>query len=158
MASYDGARARALRLEARIGIDDLAIAAGVSPNTVRYAEAGVHQPRPHVIHAIARALGVTFDDLTPRDSELTLRDARRRLGLTQAQMAQRLGVVRQMVSQVERGVTGVRRAAAWAAAYQLTPDQWTRARQTSRDLVRQKVAAQTRQRAGRQRGMRGDTA
>jgi transcriptional regulator with XRE-family HTH domain len=158
VSSYDGARARALRLEARIGIDDLAVAAGVSPNTVRYAESGTHQPRPRVVHAIARALGVTLDELAPPGPALTLRDARRRLGLTQAQMAARLGVVRQMVSQVERGVTGVRCTTTWAAAYQLTPTQWTRAQEASRDLVRQKVAAQTHRRGRKQRGTRGDNA
>lgn len=146
MALYDGARARALRLQAGICIEDLATAAGVSPNTVRSAESGIHQPRPRVADAIARALGVPLSELIRPGQNLTLRDVRWRLGLTQVQMAARLGVVRQRVSQVERGVSGVRSVAAWAAAYGLTPAQWVSAHKASRDLVRQKVAAQAHQR------------
>ncbi|MFI2764913.1 helix-turn-helix domain-containing protein [Streptomyces echinatus] len=156
MSLFDGARARTLRLEARIGIDDLAVAAGISPNTVRYAESGIHQPRPRVANAIAKALGVTLAELAPCGPPLTLRDVRRRLGLTQAQMAARIGVVRQMVSQVERGVTGVRSPSTWAAAYRLTPSQWSSAQKASRDLVRRKVAAQTHRR--RRQQQRGTTA
>ncbi|PJE97105.1 hypothetical protein CUT44_14065 [Streptomyces carminius] len=156
MTSYDGARARALRLKARIRIEDLATAAGVSPNTVRSAESGTHQPRPRVAVALARALAVPLSELTPSGPSQTLRDARRRLGLTQAEMAARIGVVRQMVSQVERGVTGVRSAAAWAAAYGLTLTQWVSAQQASRDLVRQKVAAAAQAHRRRRPQPRGD--
>ncbi|MET7887812.1 helix-turn-helix transcriptional regulator [Streptomyces avermitilis] len=155
MTSYDGARARTLRLEARIGIEDLATAAGVSPNTVRSAESGHHQPRPRVADAIARALGVDLSELTPLKTVLTLRDARCRLGLSQAEMAARIGVVRQMVSQVERGVSGVRSPRTWAAAYGLTATQWAGAQKASRDLVRQKVAAQAHRR--REQHLRGDS-
>ncbi|MFI6209166.1 helix-turn-helix transcriptional regulator [Streptomyces sp. NPDC051041] len=155
MSPYDGARARALRLQARLSVEDLAAAAGVSPNTVRSAESGTHQPRPRVAQAIARALGVPPRKLIPSRTGLTLRDVRCRLGLTQAEMAARIGVVRQMVSQVERGVTGVRSPLDWAAAYRLTLAQWTRAHQASRDLVRQKVAAQARRR--RRKRSRGDS-
>ncbi|MGW3200032.1 helix-turn-helix transcriptional regulator [Streptomyces sp. NPDC001118] len=155
MSLFDGARARTLRLEARIGIADLAIAAGVSPNTVRCAESGTHQPRPRVAHAIAQALGVTLDELAPVGPPLTLRDVRRRLGLTQAEMASKLGVVRQMVSQVERGVTGVKAPGKWAAAYGLTLTQWARTQKATRDLVRQKVAAQAHRR--REQPQRGTT-
>lgn len=146
MGLYDGARARALRLKAGICIEDLAAAAGVSPNTVRTAESGTHQPRPRVADAIARALGVPLSELVHPRQPLTLRDVRWRLGLTQAQMAARIGVVRQRVSQVERGVSGVRSAASWAAAYGLTLEQWQSAHTAARDLVRQKVAARTRRR------------
>ena len=146
MALYDGARARTLRLEAGICVEDLATAAGVSPNTVRSAESGTHQPRPRVADAIARALGVPFGELLRTGPLLTLREVRWRLGLTQAQMAARIGVTRQRVSQIERGVAGVRSVAVWAAAYGLTATQWLSAHQASRDLVRQKVAAQVRRR------------
>jgi transcriptional regulator with XRE-family HTH domain len=156
VASYDGARARALRLAAQLGIEDLAVAAGVSPNTVRSAETGTHQPRPRVAYAIARALGVPVHELLPPGPAPTLRDVRCRLGLTQAEMAARLGVARQMVSQVERGVSGVRSLSSWATAYGLTPAQWARAHQAARDLVRQKVAAQTRRH--RKTRLRGDNA
>ncbi|MFD5588813.1 helix-turn-helix transcriptional regulator [Streptomyces sp. NPDC127063] len=150
MGLYDGARARSLRLQAGVSVEDLATAAGVSPNTVRSAESGTHQPRPRVANAIARALGVPLSELFQPNQRLTLRDVRWHLGLTQAQMAARIGVVRQRISQVERGVAGVRSVAAWAAAYGLTAAQWVSAHKASRDLVRQKVAAQTHKRRGTQ--------
>lgn len=156
MSSYDGARARALRLESRICIEELAAAAGVSPNTVRNAESGKHRPCPRVAKALAKALGIPLREIAPPGPVLTLRDIRHRLGLTQAEMAERIGVVRQMVSQVERGVTGVSAPLAWATAYGLTPTQWGRAHKTSRDLVRQKVASRARQR--RKNELRGDNA
>jgi transcriptional regulator with XRE-family HTH domain len=154
VSRFDGARARALRLQAGIGVEDLATAAGVSPNTVRSAEKGAHQPRPAVVKALASALGVPVDELRLPGAVLTLRDVRVRLGLTQVQIAARVGVVRQRVSQVERGVAGVRAPFSWAVAYGLTPSQWQRAHQASRDLVRQKVAAKT----GRRRTPRGKNA
>ncbi|MFF3208387.1 helix-turn-helix domain-containing protein [Streptomyces sp. NPDC002962] len=152
MSRFNGARARALRLRAGIGVEDLATAAGVSPNTVRSAESGVHQPRPAVARALASALGVPAEELRLPGEALTLRDVRARLGLTQAQIAARVGVVRQRVSQVERGVAGVRAPFSWALAYGLTPTQWQRAHQASRDLVRQKVAAQTERHHRKTRG------
>ncbi|MEH0589791.1 helix-turn-helix transcriptional regulator [Streptomyces sp. B21-106] len=152
MSRFNGTRARALRLQAGIGVEDLAVAAGVSPNTVRSAESGAHQPRPAVAHALAHALGVPADELRLQSGSLTLRDVRTRLGLTQAQIAARIGVVRQRVSQVERGMSGVRAPFSWALAYGLTPAQWQSAHQASRDLVRQKVAAQTGRRHRKTRG------
>ncbi|MGV9277736.1 helix-turn-helix domain-containing protein [Streptomyces griseosporeus] len=153
MSPFDGARARALRLKIGVGIEALAVAAGISPNTLRWAEQGRHQPGPRVQRSIARALGVPLDKIRTRTPLRTLRDRRRHLGLTQAQMAARIGVVRQMVSQVERGVTGVASPEAWAAAYELTPDQWTRAQRASRDQVRQTVTAKARR---TRRGQRGE--
>lgn len=143
MGLYNGARARALRRQAGVCVEELATAAGVSPNTVRAAESGTHQPRPRVANAIARALGVPLSELI-LDSTPTLRDIRWRLGLTQAQMAARIGVVRQRVSQVERGMPTGTSAARWATAYELTLDQWHSAHTAARDLVLHKVAAQTR--------------
>jgi transcriptional regulator with XRE-family HTH domain len=152
VSPFDGARARALRLNTGISIEDLAAAAGISPNTVRSAESGRHQPCARVERAIARALGVTLHEIRTPGPFVTLRDIRLSLGLTQAQMAARIGVVRQRVSQIERGLGTVAAPAAWAAAYGLTLAQWTRAHQATRDLVRQNVAAKARQRK------RGDTA
>ncbi|MER6121779.1 helix-turn-helix transcriptional regulator [Streptomyces sp. NPDC001795] len=146
MSPYDGARARALRLDAQIGIEELATAGGVSANTVRSAESGHHQPRPRVANAIARALGVPLDELAPPGPALTLCDVRRRLVLTQAEIADKLGVVRQRVSQVERGVTEVPSPQAWAAAYGLSTAQWVSVDAASRDLVRQHVAERARKR------------
>ncbi|MFJ4622554.1 helix-turn-helix transcriptional regulator [Streptomyces sp. NPDC088812] len=144
MSLFNGQRARALRLEAGVDVEDLAAAAGISANTVRSAEKGSHQPQPRVARALARTLGVPLEDLFHRGPGLTLRETRRRMGLTQEQMAARIGVVRQAVSQVERGVSGVSDPVSWAAGYGLTLAQWRQAHAAARDLVRQKVAERMR--------------
>jgi transcriptional regulator with XRE-family HTH domain len=146
---------RTLRLQAGIGIEDLAAAAALSANTVRSAEKGSHQPRPRIMQALADALGVPLSELFSPGPELTLREARRRRGLTQAQIAAELGVVSQYVSQVERGISGVRAPLLWASAYGLTLTQWRRAHAAARDLIRQKVAARTQRRRTPRRTTRG---
>ncbi|GHI04647.1 helix-turn-helix transcriptional regulator [Streptomyces cellostaticus] len=154
MSAYDGSRVRDLRLKAGLRIDDLAAAAGISANTVRSVEKGRHQPQPRVAQALARALGVPLRELARNGRNLSLHEVRGLLGLTQAEMAARVGASRQRVSQVERGAATVRSPHAWATAYGLTPDQWTRALEQARDLVRRTVRTQIRQR----RTKRGDTA
>ncbi|MFI9311217.1 helix-turn-helix domain-containing protein [Streptomyces triculaminicus] len=152
MSLFDGARARAIRLEAGVCIEGLAAAAGVSPNTVRTAESGKHQPRPRVAAALAKALGVALRDLAVPGERPTLREIRHRLGLTQAEIARRVGLGRQMVSRVERGVGGVGSPHLWANAYELTPSQWMSAHRASQDLARKDVAIRTHRRRTRKGG------
>ena len=149
MSTFDGARARALRIEAGVSVESLAAAAQVNPNTIRSAESGRHEPDPRVVTALATALGVTPGDLVTRCGTPTLRHIRRSLGLSQCEMAQRIGIGRQMVSRVERGVGGVRTPHAWAAAYELTETQWERAVQATRDAAREQVRARTSRHARR---------
>ncbi|MGW0188117.1 helix-turn-helix domain-containing protein [Streptomyces sp. NPDC003362] len=146
MSPFDGSRARALRLNAGIGLEDLAAAAGISPNTLRSAESGRRRPRARVVAALACALGVTTDDLhspLPEDQlqELPLREIRQHLGLTQQQIGQLTGTGRQMVSRVERGVSGVSCPDVWAAAYHLTASQWETAQQQARQAARHRGSA-----------------
>jgi len=152
VSRYDGVRARALRVESGIHVEELAAAAGVSPNTIRHSEDGTYQPQPRTARAIAQALGVHLHELAPPGPDLTLRELRRSRGLTQDDVAARIGVVRQLVSQVERGVRGVHTPLAWADAYGLTPVEWDRAHRTARDLVKAKVADRI-----RTRSLRGKT-
>lgn len=153
MFSFDGARARAIRLAAGVCVEDLAAAAGVSPNTVRAAETGTRWPRPAVAGALASALGVGLAELSSTTGNPTLSDIRRRLGMTQTQIAERVGAGRQMVSRVERGVGGVGSPAAWARAYGLSVEQWERAHRAGREEARRRVArltgAHSRHRRGR---------
>lgn len=143
MSPFDGARARAIRLQSKVSIEDLAAAAGVSPNTVRAAENGIREPRPRVAAALAEALGASLAELAIPAGPLTLREARQRLGLTQTDIADRIGLGRQMVSRVERGVGGVTSPETWASAYELTRDQWFQAHRASQDVARQRVAMRT---------------
>ncbi|MFI9155672.1 helix-turn-helix transcriptional regulator [Streptomyces sp. NPDC053367] len=156
MTAYDGARARTLRRAAGLGIESLAVVAGVSPSTIRTSESGHHQPRARVADAIARALGVTRADLLQPCPARTLREIRTLLGRTQTEIAALVGVVRQRVSQVERGVViSVRAPERWAAAYGLTPAQWACALQASQNQARKSITAQVPRR--RRTRPRGDT-
>lgn len=137
--AFDGPRARALRVESGISLENLAVAAGLSPNTVRSAESGAHQPRPRVAAAIATALGVTPHDLITTDI-VTLRRARFVLGLTQREIAHRIGCSRQLVSRIERGAGRPGSPDAWSAAYELTPAQWRQAMEATQAAVRHQVA------------------
>ncbi|MBV6700302.1 helix-turn-helix domain-containing protein [Kitasatospora aureofaciens] len=139
MSRFDAARARALRLNSGVGFEDLALLAGVSPNTIRNALEGKHNPWPRVAAAIARALGVPAAELSLASGPLTLRDIRHRLGLAQKDIATRVGVCRQMVSRVERGVGGVGAPEHWARAYGLTLKQWLRAHQASQKSALKRV-------------------
>ncbi|MET9399321.1 helix-turn-helix transcriptional regulator [Kitasatospora sp. NPDC002965] len=148
MSRFNAARAAALRINSGVCIEDLALLAGVSPNTIRHALGGKHDPRPRVAAAIARALGVPISELALTKGPLTLRDVRHRLGLSQLGMALRVGVCRQMVSRVERGVSNVNTPERWAQAYELSLDGWLRAYRTSRASALKRIASQMKDTTG----------
>lgn len=141
-----------LRQRAQLSRAELALLAGVSPETVRAAETGKHCPSARVLRALAEALAVPVDRLcsagkaTPR-----LKQLRRRTGRTQRQTAEAIGVSGQMVSRVEAGVYGVRDPARWAAGYEVSPAEWTAAWEAGREARRKEI------KAGKQ-GRRGGTA
>ncbi len=62
---------RQLRERRQLTQEQLAVAAEVSTSTVYHIEAGKVQPRPSIVRRIARALGVSPDDIdlsrAPRD-------------------------------------------------------------------------------------------
>jgi transcriptional regulator with XRE-family HTH domain len=120
-------------------VDQLAVLAGINPGTIRRAEAGERMPSGRVVRALAQALEVEVGELVDDGGPITLKQIRQRLGLTQRQVAEAIGMSTQMVSRVETGVYGVSDPARWASAYRLTPEQWTAAWQAGRDARRRSI-------------------
>ncbi|MGW2255122.1 helix-turn-helix transcriptional regulator [Kitasatospora sp. NPDC001660] len=145
MADPDAPRAsrlRTLREEAGLSRAQLALAAGVSPETVRSAEIGVCAPSPRVTAALARVLGVTVKALAGKP--LTLKELRGTTGLTQRAMAEVIGMSGGMVSKVEAGLYGVSDVGRWAAGYQVTEEEWTAAWEAGRDQKKRQITARAR--------------
>ncbi len=134
---------QALRQACGLSRAQLALIAGVSPETVRNAETGSRHPSARVTRALAVALGVPITDLSPPGGAVTLRVLRRRTGLTQRQVAEAVGVSAGMVSKVEAGMYGVRALARWAAAYGVSAKAWTAAWRAGRE-ARKTEAVRTR--------------
>ncbi|ONI48498.1 helix-turn-helix domain-containing protein [Streptomyces sp. IB2014 011-1] len=122
--------------------DQLAVVAGINAATVRTAEGGTSRPSPRVVQALAAALGVPVEQLAPFEGVLTLRELRARRGLTQRDVAARVGVSTGMVSKVERGIHGVKEPGTWAASYGVSRTSWTEAWEAGRERQRQRIKAQ----------------
>ncbi len=134
-------RLQALRQSKRLSRAQLALMAGVSPETVRNAEQGRCEPSARVAGQLAQALGVTVGDLQP-ETPATLKGLRAATGLTQRAMSKVIGMSAAMVSKVEQGTYGVRDPARWAVGYQVTPEEWTRAWQAGREARRRAIDQQ----------------
>jgi len=111
--------------------------ARISPETVRHAEEGHHQPSARVLAAVARALSVPVVELVPEPP--TLGALRRRLGRTQRETGAMIGVSAGMVGRVEAGVYGVSAPAVWAAAYGVPVEEWQRVHAAGREARRRAI-------------------
>ena len=140
-------RLRDLRTRKGLSCEQLAILAGISPETARRAEQKSRRPSGRVVAALARALDVSVDELAPVKGPLTLKQVRQRKGLTQRAVAEAAEVSTQMVSRVEGGHYGVRDRPRWAAAYQVTEDEWNQAWSHGRDVRRTEIQQQKKKRA-----------
>lgn len=70
MTRVDGSKIRALRTEREQSVEQLAVAAGISPTTMRNIEKGTNRkPKPPFVAAIAAALDVSVDDITVDSGE-----------------------------------------------------------------------------------------
>lgn len=130
------------RREAGLSCEQLAVLAGITPETVRRAEKGPGRPSARVVRALAEALGSTVDELAPPGPRMTLRQMRQRAGSTQQEVAERVGVSTQMVGRVENGVYGVKDPDQWAAAYGVSRTRWLKAWSFGREDRRQRIRTQ----------------
>ncbi|MGK5631295.1 helix-turn-helix domain-containing protein [Streptomyces sp. URMC 123] len=139
MTAFRPERMRHHRQRAGLSLGQLALLAGISPETARKAESGARSPTARVVLSLAQALRVSADELAPSQGPVTLKQLRQRTGRTQRQVAEAIGMSAQMVSRVEAGVYRVRAPDRWAPAYQVTTDQWLVAWQAGRDAHRRRI-------------------
>ncbi|MFQ6199143.1 helix-turn-helix domain-containing protein [Streptomyces sp. NPDC000405] len=141
MAAFRPDHMRYHRQRAGLSLEQLALLADVSPETVRRAESGATKPTGRVVVRIAEALRISVDELAPPPATgpATLKQLRQRTGQTQRQVAEAIGMSAQMVSRVEAGVYRARDPDRWAPAYKVSPEQWLAAWQTGRDARRRDI-------------------
>lgn len=134
ITAFRADRLRTARGKAGLSPEQLAVLAGVSPETVRRAETARGRPNARVARALAKALSVDLDYFVPPSTgALTLGQVRQRIGRTQREIARTLDMSVQMVSAVERGVYRPSHPERWASAYQMSRKRWWQAWQTGRD-------------------------
>ncbi|MHC3394700.1 helix-turn-helix domain-containing protein [Streptomyces lavendulocolor] len=136
------------REAAGLSCEQLAMLAGISPETVRRAEKGKSKPSARVTKALADALGRRVEELAPPAAQLTLKQLRQHAGGTQKDVAGRIGVSTQMVSRVENGVYGVKDPDRWASAYGVSKAKWMKAWTAGREDRRQRIRAQPKKSGG----------
>lgn len=101
---FSGARLRRYRDGLDLTIDDLADAAGVSPQAISSWETARSAPTPHLLSRVARTLHVTVADLVPiPQGRWRLHDLRVHAGLTQADAANALAMSPTQLARFEKG-------------------------------------------------------
>ncbi|MCX5199684.1 helix-turn-helix transcriptional regulator [Streptomyces sp. NBC_00249] len=145
MASFQASVLLTQRKLAGLSCEQLALLAGISPETVRRAEKGRSKPSARVTKALARVLCLPVEELAPPSpAPLTLKQVRQQTGATQKEVAERARVSTQMVSRVENGVYGVKDAGRWAKAYGVSRATWTKAWSAGREARQQLISPQPR--------------
>jgi transcriptional regulator with XRE-family HTH domain len=121
---FDGARMQCARQRAGFSLQSLAeqvvvasgepvagLAAGRRATTLRKAfgtyEAGKVKPRPRIAVLIAKVLGVDLCDLLDPEAPIDIRIRRARLAMTQADVAEELGLSVAAFARAERGEAGL---------------------------------------------------
>ena len=113
---------RAARLRAGLSRSELAQRVGVSEATVKGWENGTRAPKASTHAALAKSLGVAFEELEqpgPADAE-DLRRLRESLGLTQVEAARQMGIDPSALKRVEAGAELPPDPKAMARVYGLT--------------------------------------
>lgn len=106
--AFDATALRAAREARGVSRAVLADMVGVDVETVRLWETGQGAPAPGRLQRVAGAVGLAVEDLHDSAAgSATLADLRRRAGLTQTALGQRLGVSAAVVSHWEQGKRSV---------------------------------------------------
>jgi len=101
---FSPAALRKARADAELRADELARLIGVTRQAVSSWENGRSRPSPVTLLALAKALRVSTADLAPiRERDLRIGDLRSQAGLTQAHVADALGVSTTVIGDLERG-------------------------------------------------------
>jgi transcriptional regulator with XRE-family HTH domain len=109
--TFDPQLLRRRRAAAGLTQEQLAVAAELDATAVSHYEAGRRRPDAAVLRRLAAALEVAVADLLrtePAAGEApSLSTLRRQAGLSQAEVAERLGIRANTYSKIERGATGL---------------------------------------------------
>ncbi|KZM71610.1 hypothetical protein AWN90_02480 [Nocardia terpenica] len=101
-------------------VGDLARMSGVGPSAIYNWESGYRTPQPDSIARVASALGLTIEEFVRIPlGERTLVDLRVMAGLTQPQLAMRIGLSTQMLGMIERAERALDDERATALAHEL---------------------------------------
>jgi len=84
--------------------DEVAKYLGVHHNTIQQYEVGVREPSVTTLIRLADMFGCTVNDFVYEDPILKIVRLRKKLGATQKDVADAMGVTPQMISQWENGV------------------------------------------------------
>ncbi len=107
-------------------VEDVADQIGLSRQAVSAWLTGRTTPSPQSLAKVAHLLDVTPADLTPGVSldAATLQDIRTRAGFSQVAVAQKLGVLQSLLSEIERGRRDLNMdlVASMADLYDVAPD------------------------------------
>lgn len=107
-SGFDGSIVQRRREERELSRSEFASELGVDIDTVRQWEVGISEPTVRVLPRLAAAVGVEVEDLYKRTAAArTLRDLRRRAGLTQEVVGLALGISKTAVSNAERGLSSL---------------------------------------------------
>lgn len=120
LRGFDPERLASERSAAGMTVGDLARLAGVGPSAIYNWESGYRTPQPDSLARVAAALDLTVEEFVriPPD-ERTLVDLRVLAGLTQPQLAARIGVSTQMLGMIERAERALDDERAAALAHEL---------------------------------------
>ena len=124
---FDPDRLRAAQSRAGLSARQLARELGVTPGGVFSWRTGRARPFPGHLKKLADRLGCSTRFLAPLPPRPRLRDYRERAGLTQPEMAERLGGPTAAVVLVEGGSSWPDDPAWWAEAYGISVRTFTRA-------------------------------
>ncbi|SRR6266568_3709085 len=135
LEDYDPKRVRALRIKARLSIDQVAVACGVAMATAQRWETGKYTPTPAKAGPLARVLGVDVADLTSADkTQPTLIQLRQWRALTAETVAEQTGLSKDIIWTAERYVSKPtpETITTLAKAYEVSPGEighaWERGR------------------------------
>lgn len=141
---FSPAALRKARADAELRPDELARLIGVTRQAVTAWESGRSRPSPVTLLALSEALRILPADLAPiRETDLRISDLRSQAGLTQAHVAEALGVSTTVVGDLERGFRQVdtRQVDLLAELYHVAPDRVRRIWQQTYDAVTTRLAS-----------------
>jgi transcriptional regulator with XRE-family HTH domain len=123
VSNFAPAKLRAIRSRAGVTLDQVAAALNVSSSSVRKWEAGLSNPRPQHLAALAALFARPSEEFLRATAKPTLRQLREAAGLTMSMAAEAVGTSSSTINRLEQASQHPNAAAtnALAVAYGVTP-------------------------------------